>query len=333
MGWLGGSAPAPPAPDYAGLAEQSAKSQAEAAAKQTQANRPNQEDVYGNTSTWSQDPSTGEWTQKQSLSAAGQQQLDEQNQLIGQTRQQATDALGKPLSTEGLRDYGQYDMGALQGVDAEKLRSNAGMFNMDPVGNSKAIQDATYGLLAPQREIERNREVQRLASQGITEDNPAFRSSMLTQGQADTDAQLKALLAGQTEYGNAFTRAKGQNLQNFEQMSDAEKFAQGLRGQQFNEQTTSMGMDAATREQQLKERQTLRQQPLSELQQLLQMQQYSNPQFGSFASATGEQGVDYLGAGQSAYQAALADTNAQNASKASQTSGIVGLAMAGATAY
>jgi hypothetical protein len=332
MGWLS-SAPAPPAPDYTALAEKTAASQAEAAAKQTQANRPNQVDIYGNTSTWTQDPASGTWTQKQALSPEQQQQLDAQEALRSRATSNATDALGQPLNTEGLRDYSDYDTSALQGVDAEKLRSSAGLFSLDPVGNSQAIQDATYGLLRPQREQATNSELQRLASQGLTEDSPAWQAAMLRQGQADTDAQLKSLLAGQQEYGKSFERASGQNKQNFEQMTEAEKFAQGLRGQQFNEQTQQIGMDAATREQQLNERMTLRNQPMSELQQILAMQQYSNPSFGNFASATGEQGTDYLGAAQSGYDAAIGNTNAKNASKAGTTSGIVGLAMAGATAY
>ena len=329
---MGKKSKPPPAPDYTGLAEKTAASQKEAAAAETLANRPNQTDVYGNTSTWSQDPS-GAWTQTQTLGESGQKILDEGNALREGSAGQVRDALGNPLTTEGMREYGDFDMSKLQGVDAEGLRSGAGLFNMDPMGNSKEIQDATYGLLRPQREQAMSGELQRLASQGLTEDSPAWQRAMLRQNQADTDAQLKSLLAGQQEYGNQFQRAMGQNQQNFGQRSEAEKFALGLRGQQFGEQATDIGMDAAAREQQLNEAITLRQQPLNELQQLMQMQSYSNPQFGNFAAATGAKGTDYLGAGKQQSADALGATNAANAGKAGVTSGIVGLAGAAAVAF
>jgi DNA-directed RNA polymerase specialized sigma54-like protein len=92
-------------------------------------------------------------------------------------------------------------------------------------------------------------------------------------------------------------------------------------------------MDAATREQQLQEAITMRQQPLNELQQLMQMQSYSNPQFGNFASATGAKGTDYTGAAKDMYGAQVGATNAANAGKAGVTSGIVGLAGAAAVAF
>jgi hypothetical protein len=207
------------------------------------------------------------------------------------------------------------------------------LFNLDPKGNSKEIQDATYGLLRPQREMATNSELQRLASQGLTEDSPAWQAAMLRQGQADTDAQLKSLLAGQQEYGNQFNRALQQNQSNFGQKSDAEKFALALRGQQFGEQATDIGMDAATREQQLGERITLRDQPLNELQRLMAMNSYSNPQFGNFASAAHAGGTDYSGAAKDSYAAATGATNAANAGRANVTSGIVGLAGAAAVAF
>jgi len=319
------SAPPPP-PDYTKLAEQTAASAAEAAAKQTQANRPNQVDVYGNTSTWSQDPTTGAWTQTQKMGAQGQQVLDQQNAMRNATATQAADAMANPIDFSTAHQIGDYDTGALQNVDAEGLRAKAGLFGMDPVGNSKAIQDATYGLLAPQRQMATNSEIQRLKSQGLTEDSPAFQRAMLRQGQADTDAQLKSLLAGQQEYGNAFARASGQNAQNFGQQSDAEKFAMALRGQQFGEQGSQLELNSTKRNQDIQEMLMKREVPLNELQQLVGMQSQGDPRFGSFMGASSGGGTDYTGAAQDAYAAATGATNAKNQARANTTSGIASLA-------
>jgi hypothetical protein len=221
---------------------------------------------------------------------------------------------------------GDYDYSKLQGVDAEGLKAGAGMFGMDPTGNSKEIQDATYGLLAPQRKMAYDSEVQRLKSQGLTEDSPAFQRAMLRQGQADTDAQLKSLLAGQQEYGNAFNRGLAQSGQNYNQRSDAEKFAMGLRGQQFGEQGADIDRDAAARAAGLGERMDLRNQSIDELTALSSVPQGGGPAFGNFMGATEQQGVDYSGATKDKYGAEVNAVNAKNAGKSSTMSGIASLA-------
>lgn len=321
---MGKKSKPPPAPDYTALAEQTAKSQAAAAEATTAANRPNQVDVYGNTSTWTKD-ANGNWTQTQKLGAEGQALLDQQNAMRNQLAGQVTDALGKPLTTAGLPEFSNYDTSKLQGVDAEGLKAKAGLFNMDPMGNAQAIQDATYKLLLPQREQARAAEVQRLKNMGLTEDSPAFQRAMETLGTGDTEAQLRALLAGQTEYGNQFNRALQQNQSNFGQSSDAEKFAMALRGQQWGEQGDQANLNAALRKAGLEEQNYLRQQPLNQFEQMLRMQSYGDPRFGNFMGATGTQGTDYLGAGQQTYNANLANYNASQASKGGLMSGLMGL--------
>lgn len=323
---MGKKSKPPPAPDYTALAEKTAASEKAAAEATTLANRPNQTDVYGNTSTWTKDPTTGQWSQVQSLGAEGQKLLAEQNAMRDQLSGQVTDALSHGYTTEGLPEYTNYDPSKLQGVDAEGLRAKAGLFNMDPMGNAQAIQDATYKLLLPQREQQRAAEIQRLKNQGLTEDSPGFQRAMATLGQGDTDAQLKALLAGQQEYGNQFQRAMGQNAQNFGQMSDAEKFAMALRGQQWGEQGDQAKLNMALREAGLNEQAFLRQQPLNEFEQLLRMQSLGDPRFGSFMGATGGGGVDYLGAGSKQADAEMARYNAKQAGKSGLTSGLFGLA-------
>jgi len=311
----------PPPPDLIGAAEKTTEGNIKQAQEQTLADRPNQTDQYGNTLTWTKNPD-GSWAQTTTSGAQGTAAQG----LVNSSYGQVGDALSQGFNTEGLQEIGSYDMGALQGVDANSLSSGAGTFNLDPFGNSQAIQDATYGLLRPQREQEYNAEVQRLASQGITEDNPAFRSAMLTQKNADTDAQFKALLAGQTEYGNAFERAKGQNSQNWEQKYKAQDFAKALRDQQFGEQGANIDLDRIKRQTGLDERLMERNQPIAELQALLGAQGSSAPSFANVPSATTAPATDYLGATKDMYGIQRDQTNAAAQAKANKTGGMISLA-------
>ena len=279
-----GKKSAPESPDYKALAEQTAASDKEAALATTTANRPNQTDIYGNTSKWVRDPESGQWTQTQSLSAEGQRSLDQQRGVQSQLMDQAG----------GIAD-------GLPSANLEGIRSRAGLFNMDPSGNAQAIQDATYKLITPQREQARQGEIQRLKNQGLTEDSPAFQRAMERLDQGDTDAQLKSLIAGTTEYGNQFNRGLDANESNFQQYATAEEFANALRGSD-----------------------------LSTISQIIDMQDTTTPQFGQVVSATGSGGTDYLGAGKQTFQDAIAGKNASNAVRASNTSAGVGIATAAA---
>jgi hypothetical protein len=285
----------PPAlPDYKGLAEQTTASQAAATQGQTVANRPNQIDQYGNTVTWAQGPS-GQWTQSTQLGQQGQQALDQQNQMRTGLLGQAGAATANPL-----------DPSQWQGVDFSKL-NGAGQFNMDPTGNSKAIQDATYGLLAPQRDQARASEVQRLKNQGLTEDSPAFQRAMARLGSDDTDAQLKSLLAGQAEYGNAFNRGLNASNQNFGQNLQQQTFAQQLRDKQMGEA------------------QTLRQQPLSDLKGLMDSSAFYKPEFSSFVGAGNPGGTDYLTAGQNLFASQQNQYNANQLNRSNMIGGVMDL--------
>lgn len=313
----------PPPPDLVPAAEKTTAGNVAAAKEQTLQDRPDQVDIYGNRSTWTTDPVTGRPIQTQTAGGVAQAGQDAVTDAYGR----ATDALGQPIDFSGLTKIGDYDTGALQGVDAEGLRAGAGLFNLDPMGNAKEIQDATYGLLRPQREMATNAELQRLASQGLTEDSPAWQAAMLRQNQADTDAQLKSLLAGQQEYGNQFARAMGQNQQNFGQRSAAEDFAMKLRGQQFGEQGSQLDLDRIKRETERGEMMYQREQPLSELQALISgASGYGGPAFGSFQGATVAKPTDYLQLEKDKYGIGAENAAASAAAKANKTSGLVSLA-------
>lgn len=67
----------PEAPNYAGLATQQQAANEQAWNKTLQANRPNQTNQFGS-STWEQDPVTGQWTQSTTLNAPQQAIFDSQ---------------------------------------------------------------------------------------------------------------------------------------------------------------------------------------------------------------------------------------------------------------
>lgn len=74
-----GKSKAPPTPDYTGLARETGEQNRLAARELTAANRPNQYDFRGNSLTWSQDPTSGQWSQQVSLAPdtrAGQDMYD-----------------------------------------------------------------------------------------------------------------------------------------------------------------------------------------------------------------------------------------------------------------
>ena len=315
-----GSPPTPP--DYSALAQQTAASNAAATQTQTVANRPNQTDAQGNTSTWKQDPTTGQWTQNVAYSGANQSLADSQNALKGNLMDQASTAMGSPINAGGMTPLTGYDTSKLQTVN-DPNAMGAGLFSMDPTGNSKSIQDATYALTAPQRAQTREAEIQRMKNQGLTEDSAAFQNGMRRLDAGDTDAQMKALLAGTTEYGNQFSRAAGENAQNFGQKTQAQSLAQALRGQQFGEQGSAAALSGTQRNQQLQEALALRNAPLSNLATLAG--QSPTPQFGQFMGAGNPGGTDYSQAGQNSYNASLGGFNANAAGNANTIGGLGGL--------
>jgi hypothetical protein len=352
---MGKKSKAPPPPDYTKLAEQTAASNKAAMDQQTVSNRPNQNNPYGS-SQWEQGPG-GQWTQNVTLNPAEQAQLDRQRGLqAGMTTAasgllgNATDSLSKPLTAEGLPGMTGYDPSKLAQVDPNSMKGGipgmgslqADPFTMDAAGNSKEIQDAWMSRLAPQREQQRNMEIQRLKNQGLTEGSDAFNSGMERLDRGDVDAQNQALLHGVQEYGNVFNRGLQSNQNNFGQnaavanfgnQSNAQGFGQNaqtqamlaaLRGQQFGEQGQMAGLNDRQRLQGLQERQMLRQQPLNDLNQLMGGS-VQNPVFGNFANAGNSGGTNYSGAGQDQYKAAMDDYNAGQARNSNMWGGLMGL--------
>jgi len=182
----------PKAPNYTALASQQANQQAALLRQQTVANRPNQINSFGSSS-WEEDPATGQWTQSVNLNAKDQERLNASREIQGGLMGQAAGSLSKPLDFSGLP---------------------SAQFNMDPSGNNEAVQNATYALSATQRRQQREDEIQRLRSAGLPEDSAAFQRAIARLDESDRQAMNESLLAGRADYGNSFNRGLNQSANN-----------------------------------------------------------------------------------------------------------------------
>jgi len=177
---MGKSASAPPAPDYASAAKETASGNLEAARATTAANRVNQVTPYGNldyTVSGADPYGNPTWTATQSLAPAQQKLLDYQNQ--------ASLGLGE-LTGKGL---GYVNNMLETPFDTSKLPTTG--FNP-----SQSYQDAYMQRLQPQIQQGREALSTQLANSGIPVGSEAYKRAMQTQGMKEND-----LLAAATTQG------------------------------------------------------------------------------------------------------------------------------------
>ena len=247
---LTNNAKLPDIPNYTDLAEKTAASKNAQVDKQTLLNRPNQTNAQGDTTQWTIDPVTGQSVQKTAFGGANQAAYDQSQALMTALRGKAS---------------GNLATGNNPAIDV-----------MNPVGNATEIQDAYMKLQQPGLDRQRAAYIQRLRSQGVPENSVIMQNAMRTQGNVETDASLKGLLAGTTEYGNQFQRSlQGNN-------------------QQFNQNRVT-GQDVYTNMEQV------------------HGQMPGNPTFTPVTNAAGGSGVDYSGAGTETYNGLLGNYNAEAA--------------------
>ena len=177
---MGKSASAPPPPDYAGAAKETAAGNLEAARANIAANRVNQYTPYGSLEYQvSGEDKFGNpmWKATQSLAPAQQQLLDYQNK--------ASLGLGE-LTGKGLG----YVSNMLDNpFDVSQLPSTG--FNP-----SQSYQDAYMQRLAPQIQQGREKLEQQLANQGIQLGSEAYDRAMRNQAQRENDLLLGATTQG-----------------------------------------------------------------------------------------------------------------------------------------
>lgn len=279
-----------PIPDFGALAGQQGQINQQAAQQQTQANRPNQYNPYGSL-TWTQGPN-GEWTQNQSLSGSQQGIFDAasagQGVLAG--------SLGKPTQA-GTQAWG----------DAGSLLNGVSAMPQGGFGASQQVIDAMKGLAQPGLDANRDAERARLAAMGITLGSDASNTSERNLSNAQSDSDMKAILAGTAEYGNVFNRDLAARQQGISENKDAFTMANALRGQQTQENINLDASDA------------------SKMAALGGAKSSTTPGFASFTGATALAPPNVYQAGMDQYNAGLAQSNADSAARAGQQAGWMNL--------
>lgn len=256
---MGKKSSPPPAPDYTSLAKQQAEMNKEVAQENTLANRVDQYNPYGSL-TWSQDPSTGQWTQIEQYAPEVQEAINnalasqqQMSGLLGGLTDRAGQVLSQPIDPsqftqvqgytpgqmpgQGLPNFGQIDMSQL-GNWGNVDFSGLGAMPDAGFGAVEQVRDAMMSRLQPGLDQGRSAEIQRLKAQGITEGTPAWQAAMQSQNQRANDANQQALLGAAGEYGNIYNRTLAGRQQGVNEQMLAANFANALRGQQFGEQNT-----------------------------------------------------------------------------------------------
>lgn len=195
-----GSPKQPKAPDYSSLQTQQAGLDKATAGELTAANRPNQ-NTYGGSINWSQDPS-GNWTQNLNYSPNVAAAHDSAMALQAKTQQ------------------GLMNQGAFQGP------ASVGAFDPhtgDTVANAyyKSVMDRA----APLQATQRDQLTTQLRQGGLTPGTQAYDSAMKTmldsQGDVNTTAAQNAVNAGYSQATSMYDEAlKGQGQQYSQAASD-----------------------------------------------------------------------------------------------------------------
>lgn len=167
-----GKSSAPPAPNYAAAAQQTAQGNLESARYATKANRANQYTPYGSL-TWAQDANNPDsWTQSINLNGTGQQLLDASNR--------------SSLGLAGLQDSATGRVADMQAKPFD-------------YGSVQDVQDAAYkgytSRLDPQWEQSGKQNDAQLANQGIVQGSEAYDNAMRTFNQGKNDAYRQASTA------------------------------------------------------------------------------------------------------------------------------------------
>lgn len=269
---MGKKAAPPPAPDLVGAAKATAEGNQANLNAQTIANRPNQVDAQGNSIQWTQDPATGQWSQKESYSAGNQALYDKQMANAQGLSDTAAGLLGRaqasasqPLDLSGLPAMTGYDQSKLAQVDPNSLQGSvasadalktgignfgqadwSGLNKLDPgFGAVQEVSDAMMGRMAPLRKQQRESELQRLQNQGLSANSEAYQRALRRLDMGDTDANQQALLGGMQAYGDIFNRGLSANQQEINRQFGMSDRADSQRGQGFQENLAGSNQEFA----------------------------------------------------------------------------------------
>lgn len=181
---------APPAPDYAGLAQQQGTENRDSAYFNTTLNRANQYTPYGSL-TWEtraganpNDPQAGDWTQRMTLAPEQQRLLDSQNRVsqnLADTAEAGLNRVGAAMATPF--DMSRFGDPQVQANDESRRR----------------VEEAMMSRLQPQFDRDNQALRTRLAQSGITVGSQAYNDEMARADRGLTDARMQAVLAGGQE--------------------------------------------------------------------------------------------------------------------------------------
>jgi hypothetical protein len=319
----------PPAPDYVALAEKTGESSQAAQARADWANRPVIETPWGN-QTWTAwqgvDPGTNEsvtkWIQKTNLNPQAQAALDAQMALdTGKSRLaqsfmgRVADDYSKPFDMSGMPERAGSPQTGLPSMGGD-ISSGVGD------ASRQRMEQALLDRLRPEREFQTEALETKLANQGLSPGSKAYDRAMQSQADQFSRDQFNALMMGGQEQRNQFDMVKGageyanqQNQQQFGQNLQAGNFQNQNRQQAIAEQAMRRGMS------------------LNEMNALLTGTQVSMPNMPSFNTSAPAGAVNYSGAGQQQYNAAMNNYNAQQQQQQGLFGGLGSLAGLGLGAY
>jgi len=274
---MGGKSSPPASPDYRAAAQETAEGNLDAARVATKANRPTLITPWGRQD-W--DVKNDKWTGTVTMDDGLQAALDSQINVDRELSQNAEAMLNQIT----LQDR-EFDM---SGVTDKADPGFAGV---------EGVRDAMMGRLREDLDYGREREVSRLATQGITRGSEAYNKAMERLDRQETDANQQALLASMGEADRIYGRQTG------------------ARSRDIQEQAYLRGL------------------PISELNALLRGTDVSMPQFQQYASQATTSGPNMMAAAQAQGQSDLDAYNAKQAQGSNFLSGLTSIGKLGVSAY
>lgn len=324
---------APKAPNYAAQAEQTALANQQAQTQADYANRPDQTDIYGNKTSWTNtagvDPVTGKpvskWSQQTTLSPGQQAMLDTQQATQKNLMGQVQNTLQNPMSYDGLQGYGQAPQGGQGIMGGLDLGSLGAMPTADDAGRQR-IEQMLFDRQAPQHQQAQAQLEGKLANMGLTRGSQQWNNEMQRMGDQQSRERYDAMQTGGSEMQRLFGMQMQGRQQGYDELQGAGQFQNQAQNQGFNQGMQSAGFNNGLRQQQINERIQQRQQPINEMNSYTSGQQMNAPTFQGFNQSRSAGGADYTGAAGQQYGANQDQYNVKNTQRQGIMSGIGSLA-------
>lgn len=302
-----GKPKAPPAPDYAALAQQQGVESRDTAGFNTNINRANQVTPDGSL-TWTmrpgadpQNPQPGDYTQTTVLSP-DQQALYDSNNRIGQNFSNTAeaglgrvgDAMGQSFNPTGLPALQTATPGQYQ---TSLNRSGLPDLNYGTADSRARVEAAMRARLEPQLAEQQHGLESQLLNSGLEKGSQAWNSEMDRMGRMRNDAEAQVTAAGGAEESRLAGLQSAQRGQLFGEELSSGNFFNSAIGQQIQAALAAATQGNQTRAQGWQEQLAQRQLPLNETNALRTGAQVQTPQFGSYYTGGNAQAAPVMEAG------------------------------------